>query len=243
MSAAILDEFKQVDVEPLKFHDGIPTKEGDKCEIVIINNCSEYKAKIVYRPSKIHGGPADMVSSGPFVNATLMKLQPIANQEDSHRGPLPPNEVLLEDGTKLIQAPLLDCWGLSFYYVVGTPPEKQSKTKVTFSFLKGKCISHSIEQEFAGTQSVNDIKTFIRGTACYPNVGRNIILVWDKNAYKLENDDQLISTLGETANISVNFVKPTSLGAGRKSHRRHKSNKNKRTRRKSVKRLHRRKLY
>jgi hypothetical protein len=123
--------------------------------------------------------------------------------------------------------------------------EKQSKTKVTFSFLKGNCMSRPtpITQEFAGTQTVNDIKTFISTQGCVPSAFPEFKLVWDEKEQKLTDDTQLISTLGETANITVHFVKPTPKGGGRKSHRRHKSNKNKRTRRKSVKRLHRRKLY
>jgi hypothetical protein len=176
------------------------------------------------------------MSNGPFENATLTRHTDY-DYEGDREGPVSlPDQVVLEDGTTLEQTYLQDCNCLSFYYVVGANPEKQSKTNVTFSFLKGECISKSITQEFAGTQTVNDIKTFIRGTECYPKVGHNIILVWDKQAQKLTNDGRLISTLGETANITVNFVKKKSQDGGR-----HKSNKNKRTRRKSVKRLHRRK--
>ena len=236
MSAVIPDGYKQVDSLPyesfnLNTHTVTYKKINDKCEIVRTNNNKEYQSRINRIPHTPY-----IMSNGPFENARLTRHN-YDDYESLREGSAPPpDQVVLENGTTLEQTYLSDCKCYSFYYVVGANPEKQSKTKITFSFIKGNCMSTSIRQEFAGTQTVNDIKIFIRAKECVPEVGQNIILVWDKEAQKLENEDQLISTLGETANITVNFVKKKSKGGGR-----HKSNKNKRTRRKSVKRLHRRK--
>ena len=243
MSAVFPDGYKQVGSLPyesfnINTHTVTYKKINDKCEIVRTKDHKEYQSRISPIPNTPY-----IMSNGPFENATLTRHTE-SDYEGDREGPVSlPDQVVLEDETMLEQTYSQDCRCLSFYYAVGANPEKQSKTKVTFAFLKGKCMSTSITQEFAGTQTVNDIKIFIRGKECVPEVGQNIILVWDKEAQKLENEDQLISTLGETADITVNFVKNKSQGGSRNSHRRHKSNKNKRTRRKSVKRLHRRKLY
>jgi hypothetical protein len=128
---------------------------------------------------------------------------------------------------------------------VSSSPPPGNSTRIELLFLKGSCISTPITHEFAETETVADIKTFIRNKPeCDVPKDSKIILVWVDNPQKLNNDKQSISTLGEKAQITVSFnnISSTSDGGGRKSRRRRNTKKNKRTRRKSLKKQqHRRK--
>ena len=233
--------YKYIFKEPYESFDsksGSITRKNinDKCEIVRINSkedCERFIAALGYYK----------ISNGPFQTATLIEYTSTPLDYEGMRDVDPEDiiiKVQLDNGEILEQGwnDVFKCF--SFYFVAGTNPEKPQDTNVTLSFLNGSCLDRKISKTFGSGQKIGDIKNFIKEQNCLSEGYSTITLVWDEKSEKLTNDDQSIYTLGKTANITVKFGKAKPQGGGRKSCRR-KTNKNKRIRRKSVKRLHRRK--
>ena len=227
-------------------------KPGDNCQIV-----PSYS--VVFDPrTRIRN------SKGPFTEVTFISHELIDGPDDGdgYKGGDIHNAIVKSGDTELSQN--VTNRSSEFYFVhkhvlpvnaagqggqsvttssvISSPPG--NSTRIEFLFLKGSCIGTPITHEFAGTETVADIKTFIRNKPeCdVPQDSSKINLVWVDRLQPLKNDTQSISTLGKNAQITVNFknIPAPSGGGGRKSHRRN-SKKNKRTRRKSLKKQHRRK--
>jgi hypothetical protein len=205
-------------------------KINQECEIVRINSKEDCEKISKFRHY-------DKISNGPFQKATLIEFVP---QDKEGRYQDTENyeviTVKLGNGEILRQVWNREFGCYSFYF---RSDNNINTTKVTFTFVSGSCINHEITDTFVVTDKISDIKKFIteyiKNNDCSSKKDFTITLVC--NEAILKNDDQLIETLGETANITVRIK---FLGGGRKSRRR-KTNKNKRIRRKSMKRLHRRK--
>ena len=223
-------------------------KPGDKCQIVPYYS-------VVFDPIRY--------SKGPFTEVTFIsyELKDGPDDGDHYKGGDIHNAIV-KSGDKEVRQNANNR-GSEFYFVhnpvlpvnaagqggqsvttssVSSSPPGNS-TSIKFSFLRGSCIRTPITHEFAGTETVADIKTFIRNKPeCDVPQYSPINLVWDDRLQPLKDDTQSISTLGKNAQITVSFknIPAPSGGGSRKSHRRN-SKKNKRTRRKSLKKQHRRK--
>jgi hypothetical protein len=203
-------------------------KINQECEIVRINSKEDCEKISKFRHY-------DKISNGPFQKATLIEFVPL--DYEGLTQDIENYEVItvkLGNGEILRQVWNREFGCYSFYF-----RSDINITIVTFSFINGICLGRTITKTFVVTDKISDIKKlikeYIKDNNCSSNKNFTITLVWNETI--LKNDDQLIETLGETANITVRIK---FLGGGRKSRRR-KTNKNKLIRRKSMKRLHRRK--
>ena len=207
---------------------------GDKVQIVTTNNEIEYS-------QKIKSIELILISNGPFIDAKFKKFS--ANEEyppENDSAYLPDNEVVVSTNTgqqkTLNQSMDGERDRSSFYFVIPTPDNEISK--VTFTFVKPPFIT--LTGYFLKQFNVSHMKSILRHHFKRVPEGHvsKLVLngVGDKPPTKLNVDSQQISELGDNPNITVNVVK---FKGGRKS-RRLNSNKNKRTRRKSLKKQHRR---
>ena len=207
---------------------------GDKVQIVTTNNESECSQKLKHIDSIL-------ISNGPFIDAEFKKFS--ANEEyppENDSAYLPDIEVVVSTNTgqqkTLNQSMDGERDRSSFYFVIPTPDNEISK--VTFTFVKPQFIT--LTGNFLKQFNVSHMKSILRHHfKCVPEGHIPILVlngVGDKPPTKLNVDSQQISELGDNPNITVNVVK---FKGGRKS-RRLNSNKNKRTRRKSLKKQHRR---
>ena len=209
---------------------------GDKLQIVTTNNEREYSQKIKHIDSII-------ISNGPFIDAEFKKFS--ANEGHNHENDyayLPDNEVVVSNNTgqqkTLNQLTDGDRNISSFYFVIPTPDNEISK--VTFTFVKPPFTT--LTGYFLKRKDVYFMKYILRNHfKCVPEAHVSKLVLegeGEKPPTKLDNEFQQISELGDNPKITFNVVKFKGKG-GRKS-RRLNSKKNKRTRRKSLKKQHRR---
>ena len=211
-------------------------KIGDKVQIVTTINNREYSQKLKHIDSIL-------ISNGPFIDAEFKKFS--ANEGHNHENDyayLPDNEVVVSTDTAqqktLNQLTDGERDRSSFYFVIPRPDNEISK--VTFTFVKPPFMT--LTGNFLKQFNVSHMKSILRNHfKCVPKEhSTRLVLHGDgeKPPTKLDNDFQQISELGDNPKITFNVVKFKGKG-GRKS-RRLNSKKNKRTRRKSLKKQHRR---
>ena len=208
---------------------------GDKVQIVTTINDREYSQKI-----KRNGHADIIISNGPFTEATFSKNN--SQIKGNHGQMFPDYEVAVSTDTAqqktLNQLTDGQQNTSSFYFVIPTPENEISK--VTFTFVKPPFIT--LTGNFLKRKNVSHMKSILRYYfKCVPDGHTpRLVLngVGEKLPTKLDDDFKLISELGDNPNITVNVVK--FIGKGGRKSRRLNSKKNKRTRRKSIKKQHRR---
>ena len=75
--------------------------------------------------------------------------------------------------------------------------------------MKGPCLGREICHDFEGTATVSDMKKFLMEEHHACDASQSLVLIWDKNPEpeRLNNNDQIVSSLGANISITVHSVK------------------------------------
>jgi hypothetical protein len=76
-----------------------------------------------------------------------------------------------------------------------------------FTFLKGALLGREIVHNFDGSTTVAQVKKFLSESHQACDSSQSLVFVWDERSQKLNDDDQVLSSLGSNINITVNCVK------------------------------------
>jgi hypothetical protein len=85
--------------------------------------------------------------------------------------------------------------------------------KAKFTFLKGLLQGREISHEFDGSATVAQLKKFLTESHQACDSSQSLVLVWDEQCQKLNDDDQVVSSLGLNISMTVNVVKKRESAA------------------------------
>ncbi len=85
--------------------------------------------------------------------------------------------------------------------------------KAKFNFLKGLLQGREISHEFDGSATVAHVKKFLTESHQACDSSQSLVLVWEEQNQKLNDDCQVVSSLGPNISITVNVVKKRESAA------------------------------
>jgi len=79
--------------------------------------------------------------------------------------------------------------------------------RAKFNFIKGPLQGRNITHDFEGSATVAQVKKFLTETHQACDSSQSLVLVWEEESQRLNNEDQAVSSLGPNISITVNVVK------------------------------------
>ena len=158
-------------------------------------------------------GPNVQVSMRPANLKVWLGTCPLARESDTVSHASVPNvdQELAGQIPQLSTQPSPQSPSSHSRHAAAAPSSMSCKAK--FTFLKGRLQGREISHEFDGSATVAHVKKFLTESHQACDSSQSLVLVWEEQCQKLNDDDQVVSSLGPDINITVNVVKKRESAA------------------------------